>query len=401
MTVVTITPDLAAGRSYDIFQKFVETFRAPDAFTRASANGIAYSNATAGNLEIFMGGQNFTSDPANEILTGGTVNALDFREFSPTFKILFDWQGFNGELDGVTLFNAVEKVIANINNTEWQDVFGEFDYLMNGSAGNVIFRGFGGDDTMLGGGGNDTFDDRFAGDTDIFNGGGGNDIAKAGSGVSTLVGGKGFDRLSFENIVQGVAFNMKNGAFSSAPGASGNAFNFEYVLGSVNRDRIAGNDLANIIDGALGNDAIAGGLGNDILRGGPNNDALNGGAGQDRLNGGLGRDTMAGGADADIFEYISHVQSPAGAAFRDKIMDFAVGQDDIDLGSIDANSVTAGNQDFAFIGQGLFTGVAGQLRFAAFRGDTLISADRDGNSIADFQILLEGTKPLTGGDFIL
>jgi hypothetical protein len=53
-------------------------------------------------------------------------------------------------------------------------------------------------------------------------------------------------------------------------------------------------------------------------------------------------------------------------ANADRITDFSHAQGDrIDLAGIDARFTVAGDQAFSFIGTGLYTGVAGQLRYAA------------------------------------
>jgi len=408
MTTITVTPDVASDRTLDVFKTIVTAFRA-DGLSVPSANGFGYSDVAAHKIELFFSGQDIEkddSDPQNPVITGGTVNSWDIRDFSSGLTFLETFEGYNGELKAVDVFSAVEKLIADPNDTEWLDVFGAFDYKMGPSAGNVIFRGFGGDDTMLGGAGLDTFDDRFGGDNDMFNGGSGNDFARVGGGISTLGGGEGTDRLSFGLLAQGSAtgiiFNMHNGVFSSSPGvgASGTARSFEIILGSTSQDKIGGNDFGNQIDGNAGDDVIGGRLGDDILRGGAGNDALTGNEGADTLTGGLGRDVLAGGADADVFDFNSAAESGVGAAARDIITGFDA-SDIIDLGDVDANSVAAGNQAFKFIGDAGFSGVAGQLRVADFHSDTLIAGDRDGDSTADFHILLKGAVAISAGDFIL
>ena len=88
---------------------------------------------------------------------------------------------------------------------------------------------------------------------------------------------------------------------------------------------------------------------------------------------------------------------------RDVIKDFTHFQgDDIDLSTIDAKVGVLGNQKFAFIGQGAFTGDKGQLHYR-FEGPakTIVEGDVNGDRQADFQIELTGHKVLVLGDFIL
>ncbi len=71
------------------------------------------------------------------------------------------------------------------------------------------------------------------------------------------------------------------------------------------------------------------------------------------------------------------------------------------LSAIDAATGVAGNQAFSFIGTGLYTGVAGQLRYAQSGGVTTIAGDVDGDGASDFHIQLTGTIALVAGDFVL
>jgi hypothetical protein len=68
---------------------------------------------------------------------------------------------------------------------------------------------------------------------------------------------------------------------------------------------------------------------------------------------------------------------------------------------MDANTGAGGDQAFSFIGSGLYTGVAGQLRFAQGGGVTTIAGDVDGDGTSDFHIQLTGTIALVAADFIL
>ncbi|TRV00189.1 MAG: hyalin [Microcystis wesenbergii Mw_QC_S_20081001_S30] len=76
------------------------------------------------------------------------------------------------------------------------------------------------------------------------------------------------------------------------------------------------------------NNQITGNSGNNNLNGAAGNDSLNGAAGNDTLNGAAGRDTLTGGTGTDIFIF-RFGQSTAAA--RDRVTDFAIGTDKIDL----------------------------------------------------------------------
>jgi hypothetical protein len=152
------------------------------------------------------------------------------------------------------------------------------------------------------------------------------------------------------------------------------ALNF---TGSNKRDKITGNLLANMIRGKGGRDRIDGGLGRDVIRGDKGNDRITGGEHGDLLNGGHGKDR---------FIYHSAADSSANNPYQqDQISDFQK-NDRIDLRHFDADPSQAGTQHFHFIGKRFFTGKTGQLRF----GSGLLSADLDGDRIADFAVAVDG-----------
>jgi Ca2+-binding RTX toxin-like protein len=83
---------------------------------------------------------------------------------------------------------------------------------------------------------------------------------------------------------------------------------------------------ATVVHGDGGSDRLFGGNGDDALSGGRGQDRLDGGAGADTLLGCYGRDILEGGAGSDAFMFIA-----AGKANADRIKDFTVGEDLIQL----------------------------------------------------------------------
>jgi hypothetical protein len=143
----------------------------------------------------------------------------------------------------------------------------------------------------------------------------------------------------------------------------------------------------------------------DTINGLAGNDVIHGGGGNDRLVGGRGADRIAGDAGHDVFAFTSILDS-AGAN-RDIILDFTHNQDKIGLSAIDADATLPGNQAFQWIGQTGFTHSPRQLnetlvnRPGTTADRTIISADVNGDAVADMQIVLIGLKHLVASDFQL
>jgi len=182
-----------------------------------------------------------------------------------------------------------------------------------------------------------------------------------------------------------------NSKIDLAPGASsdggGQTTNVQIAFGTIIEDAIGGG----------GNDVVIGNAANNVLRGGAGNDSLAGGAGFDQDEGGAGADIFVFAAPGDSGE--SALRSD-GAKFRsDVLTDFVSGTDRIDLSAIDANSATAGDDAFSFIGTAAFTGQAGQLRYEIAGGRVHIYGDVNGDGGVDFQIVANGVL-LQASDFI-
>lgn len=246
---------------------------------------------------------------------------------------------------------------------------------LNGASGNDLLYGEGDHDTLDGGMGNDTMA-----------GGLGNDIYivdQAGDVVVELAG-EGIDHVytSLSNYTLGAYVDHLT--FTGSPTANITA------VGSMQHNNII----------ALGgDDVLSGGNGHDELFGKGGDDVLYGDAGEDLLIGGPGADLMTGGYEGDIFQ-INEGDTGLGAD-ADRITDFVQIVERIDLRGIDADSVTAGDQAFTFIGTSAFSGAAGQLRYAYDGVDTWLQADVDGDCTADFEIVLSGWYPMAAGDFFL
>lgn len=173
----------------------------------------------------------------------------------------------------------------------------------------------------------------------------------------------------------------------------------DQMFGHGGNDTLIGGLGNDTLNGGMGSDRLLGGNGHDRLIGALGNDYLDGGMGADTLDGGAGRDQMFGGADAvrDVFIFRTPGETAPGAQ-RDQIMQFRVGQDDIDLSLIDANAARGGNQAFAFSGT---AAAAHSVWYVKQAGGVLVRGDTNGNKTADFEIWVDNATRLGAGDFIL
>lgn len=254
------------------------------------------------------------------------------------------------------------------------------DTFDGGNRGERVF-GYGGDDDLFGNGGNDFL---FGGDgRDLLVGGTGDDRLDGGSGSDLLAGEKGDDTL-----IGGGGFDYADYFYAAA------AVNVNLATGYV-VDGDGGNDNLQSIEGAYGSRF------NDILRGSDGANELYGERGNDVLIGGAGQDSTYGGAGADRFVFADgDVSATLGRA--DLMGDFSRSDGDlIDLRGVDADSGAAGDQKFDFIGSAAFSGTAGELRASIVDGHTVLTADIDGDKIADGFISVDTNQPLVAADFAL
>ncbi|HEY9346834.1 MAG TPA: proprotein convertase P-domain-containing protein, partial [Inquilinus sp.] len=202
----------------------------------------------------------------------------------------------------------------------------------------------------------------------------GNDVLRGGAGADVLDGGLGVDLASYYGSWVKVVANLTTGTASGGDAQGDTLARIENLSGSQVGDALFGSAGANTLQGWWGDDVLVGSG---------------------------GQDTLIGGVGADRFAYGSAWESPVGAG-SDRIADFSHAQGDrIDLAVMDANSGIAGNQAFVYIGTGLYTHHAGELRFAQSGGVTTIAGDINGDGVSDFHIRLTGTIALVVADFVL
>ena len=264
-----------------------------------------------------------------------------------------------------------------------------------------------GDDTFTGG---DAADRVYGRDgTDQVNLNGGNDVFYATGGTVSdgndeADGGAGIDTYAASTGgTGGITIDLADSIATGASVGTDHIFNFENAIGGSNADFVFGNAANNVLDGKAGGDIISALGGNDRIFGGLGADTIYGGTGQDVMTGG---NTITGGDGArDTFVFVGTNESGPAAGTRDWITDFTEGTaataDRINLATIDAVSTVAGNQLFAWIGTAVFSGVAGQLRYAVSGLNTIVTGDVNGDKAADFSVALSGVHTLAATDFVL
>ncbi|MGO1079697.1 calcium-binding protein [Inquilinus sp. CA228] len=301
------------------------------------------------------GDDTLLGDAGADRLDGGNgIDVLSYFEGTAAVTVdLGTGLGSGGEAQG--------DVISGIELVAGTNLYGD---TLTGSAADNHFGGFGGNDILSGLGG-----------ADLLEGGDGDDVLRGGAGADALDGGAGTDTASYFSGTAGVVVSLASGLGGGGEAQGDTLSGIENLSGSQGSDSLYGNAGANVLQGWNGNDA---------------------------LFGRAGKDALSGGAGADRFTFTALSDSVVGAN-ADRITDFSHAQGDrIDLAAIDASTAVAGDQAFSFIGTALFTGVAGQLRFAfTSPGVTTIAGDVNGDGTSDFHIQLTGAIALVSADFVL
>jgi VCBS repeat-containing protein len=208
------------------------------------------------------------------------------------------------------------------------------------------------------------------------NGTSGNDTITGGSGGQTISGNQGNDTI------------YGGGGNDNINGNNDN----DTLYGQGGTDTVDGNNGLDTLYGGSGNDTLTGGNDADAIYGGSGNDIVNGSGGNDSIIGGYGADTLTGSTGNDTFVYLDVKDT------NDTITDFASG-DKIDLSAIDANSILAGDQGFAFGGT---TATANGVWYAQSGGNVIVYVDTDGTAAtAELSITLNNVSTLQSTDFLL
>jgi Ca2+-binding RTX toxin-like protein len=181
---------------------------------------------------------------------------------------------------------------------------------------------------------------------DILIGTGGDDQFYPGTGADTINGGAGNDYLGIYNYTDTANTTIIYTSTTSGTitGGSNNGTTFQniervlfftgYGADNINISAATGSGL---VDGGGGNDTITGSANSDGLYGGIGNDSINGGAGDDNIRGGGGDDTLNGGNGNDaIIVGVFSAEFNGGA---EKI-DGGAGDDSLSIIASDSSSDT-------------------------------------------------------------
>lgn len=241
--------------------------------------------------------------------------------------------------------------------------------------GNATVYGSQGGDLIEGGAGSDFLNGMEGNDT--VNAGEGDDSIQENVGDDTIDGGDGYDVVT--RFVGGPAdvfvtdtawFNSATGEFDSFTGVE--EFFTTNRLAPASDDSFDGSDATIRL-------SFHGGAGNDTIFGGSNEDLIEGDVGSDFLNGGAGNDVFD-------FDFVDEIDN-------DIVGDFAPG-DTLDFAGIRSLFFQGDPEglNLSFLGDGAFTNVAGQYRFAWVDETTVVEFDVDGDGAADRQVTIANNR---------
>jgi Ca2+-binding RTX toxin-like protein len=340
----------------------------------------------AGQDELIGGGGNDLLDggAGTDTMTGGVGNDVYVLDAGDTLVELAG-QGVDEvrtALGSRTDFAQMFTLGADLENLTGTSAEGQGVYA--NALDNVVVMGAGGDLVVLQDGGNDRV-----------SGGGGDDFLHWGASFTNADradGGTGYDTVGLLGTyaitfdADDLASVEKLAVYSSGDAAAPNT----YSLTMHDANLATGQQMMVIGQSLMANETLtfngtAEYNGSFNVRGGRGADSITGSAGNDTITGGLGADALRGGYGSDVFDYGAAADSALGA--MDAILDFEKG-DKINLSMIDADGNSAnGDSKFAWLGEGAFTGVAGQLRVSQQAGGVWrVEADVNGDGMADLAI---------------
>jgi serralysin len=332
-----------------------ETMTASDAAAFTSDDELYFLSGSASTIGVQYtpGNGGLTNDAVT--LTSGT-KSLTFAASGIGGETLHFF-GTSNDTDTLQFGENTDDVAGAVNNTD--DSAGARYF---GLGGNDDITGSAANDTIDGGSGDDTIqglttattDDELGSQQDYLYGGVGNDVITGsdandhiyGNNITTVAGAAdGADYIdggSGKDYIQGNAGNdilVGGDGNDRVYGGAGD----DSLYGVDGNDYLQGNKGADYLFGDIGIDELHGGADNDTLQGGDDDDALYGDNGSDSVEGDDGFDKIWGGAGNDVFVFngtdaantnVGTATTAADHGVTDQIVDFANGQDTIELGFV-------------------------------------------------------------------
>ncbi|MBK8177018.1 MAG: calcium-binding protein [Rhodospirillales bacterium] len=276
--------------------------------------------------------------------------------------------------------------------------------IILGGGGNDVLNGGNGDDVLFGGTGNDTLVGGEGQNTYYWNAGFGSDVVDNSStslslwDVDTLIIGKGVDPDTVLVQRNGNDVILRDPVTNSTVTIHDQLSNIgihevgrimfemgETWDGSEIQDKVIAAGITN------GNDYIMGLFGSNTINGLGGDDTINGGQyySFDTLDGGAGKDVLTGGPGNDVFKFSALTDSVSTNMMQDRITDFVVTQDKIDLTGLGFTGLDTdgGNTEPSEL----------RLIYDAASNRTYVHSDQ-----STFEFYLDGnfTSTLTSNNFI-
>ncbi|MCC6787503.1 MAG: M10 family metallopeptidase C-terminal domain-containing protein [Hyphomonadaceae bacterium] len=225
-----------------------------------------------------------------------------------------------------------------------------------------------------------------------------------GAGADSLNGGLGSDFAGYSTATSGVTVRFLQPGLNTGDALGDTYTSIENISGSAFADTLVGDNTANIVEGAGGNDALAGEAGDDTLLGQDGQDQVWGNDGADAISGGNDNDSVWGGLGADRIWGDGGNDALDGQGDADNIWG-GVGDDSI-WGGDGADLLDGGAGQDSIEGQAgndNIWGADGNDRLWGGDGDDVIDSgngeDRlDGGAGNDRLFGLHGADILWGGD---
>jgi hypothetical protein len=223
------------------------------------------------------------------------------------------------------------------------------------------------------------------------------------AGVGTGGGNNTITNVSFTNNVTGFDWygQYYPGTENTATMSGNTTVDFSDPTDSTNALAAyvaAGVPTANVVSGTSGGAGAAGSAPTTLLGNGYVGAHLGvSGSGETNFVGGYGKQFLFGGQGANILTYLALGDG------GDLVSAFDPAKDVIDLSRVDGDTLTAGVQNFTFIGSAPFSGSGAEVRYQLdpTNNDTIVQAALAGDTTADFSITLAGLVPLTAANFAL